>query len=191
MRNRLLRLLGKGFLGVFLLGGFVSEIDGAFGPPPVIAVQPLGISVLEGGDALFAVVPVSITPMTFQWWHDGKKIGGNSSVLVVHSVKSKDSGDYRVEITNGGGSVMSSAVTLLVLTKPLEPVLNLLPSRMTTNGFNLQLSGPAGSNYVILASSDMVNWTPIATNSAPTGTVNFTDTNAVNLNFRYYKAEIR
>jgi len=191
MRNRLIRILSKGALGVFLLGGFVSEIDGSFGPPPVIAVQPLGISVLEGGDALFAVVPVSITPMSFKWMHDGKKVGGNNALLTVHSVKRKDAGDYWVEITNGGGTTVSEKVRLIILTEPLDSVVKLLPGGMRTNGFHLELSGKAGGNYIIMASSNMVDWIPISTNAAPTGAVSFTDTNAVNLGFRYYKAVLQ
>ncbi len=191
MRNRLPRTLVKGFLGVFLLVGFASGIDGAFGPPPVIAVQPLGISVLNGGDALFAVVPVSITPMSFKWMHDGKKVGGNSSLLLVHSVSNKDAGDYWVEITNGGGTTVSEKVKLLILTEPVESVVNLLPGGMRTNGFRLELKGKVGGNYIIMASSNMVDWVAISTNAAPTGEVSFTDTNAVNLSFRYYKAVSR
>jgi hypothetical protein len=42
-----------------------------------------------------------------------------------------------------------------------------------------------------MASSNMVDWVPLVTNAAPTGVVSFTDTNAVNLGFRYYKAVSR
>jgi hypothetical protein len=62
---------------------------------------------------------------------------------------------------------------------------------MTTNGFTFQLFGPAGSNYVIQASPDLVNWVPISTNAAPTGSVSFTDTAAKSLSFRYYRAMIQ
>ena len=59
---------------------------------------------------------------------------------------------------------------------------------MTANGFQIQLSGPAGSNYVIQASADLKNWTPISTNAAPTGSISYTDVAAKNLPFRYYRA---
>lgn len=190
-QRRLIRIVASGAVCLLLLVAFSPRIDGAFGPPPVIAVQPLGISVLNGGDALFTVVPVSITPMTFKWMHDGKKVGGNSSLLSVHSVKSKDAGDYWVEITNGGGTTVSEKVKLLILTEPVESVVNLLPGGMRTNGFRLELKGKVGGNYIIMASSNMVDWVAISTNAAPTGEVSFTDTNAVNLSFRYYKAVSR
>jgi len=62
---------------------------------------------------------------------------------------------------------------------------------MTVNGFKIQLSGPAGSNYVIQASSDLKNWIPIATNAAPTGSISYTDAAAKNLALRYYRAKIQ
>lgn len=194
--------LFRGAIGVFLLVGLVFRAYGS-GAPPKIDVQPLGISVLSGGSAAFVIVTRwSATPLSFKLVHNsGKTEVENVSVvsvvlplvsvittITIPQVSDKDAGDYRVIVTNGGGSATSDKATLIVLTKPLDPVLNLLASGMTTNGFHLQLSGPSGASYVIMASSNMVDWTPISTNSAPTGTVSFTDTNAVNLGFRYYKA---
>jgi len=49
----------------------------------------------------------------------------------------------------------------------------------------------AGSTYVILASTDLANWTPIATNVANTGTVVFTDTSSSNYPVRFYRAMVQ
>jgi hypothetical protein len=62
---------------------------------------------------------------------------------------------------------------------------------LTPSGFTFQLSGPAGFTYVIQASTDLVNWVPISTNAAPTGSISFTDTAAKNFAFRYYRAMIQ
>ena len=97
-----------------------------------------------------------------------------------------------MDITNAAGSVKSSSATLVVLGDVVPVTLNILSSTlgMTAQGFNLQLSGPAGSNYVIEASTDLKTWVPISTNAAPSGTVSYTDTAATNMVLRYYRARI-
>ena len=94
---------------------------------------------------------------------------------------------------NGVGSVASSNATLIVLASTVSNVLNIVSSGtgMTANGFQIQLSGPSGSNYVIQASTDLKNWVPISTNAAPTGSVSYTDAAAINLPFRYYRAMVQ
>src|ERR1017187_450094 len=59
---------------------------------------------------------------------------------------------------------------------------------MTANGFELKLSGPMVPSYVIEASTNLTNWTPISTNSGLTGSVVFTDTEAANFSQRFYRA---
>jgi len=100
---------------------------------------------------------------------------------------------YSVEVKNGVGSVTSSNATLVVLTTTVSNVVNIVSAGtgMLANGFRIHLSGPSGSNYVIQASTDLKNWTPISTNAAPTGSVSYTDAAATNLLFRYYRAMIQ
>ena len=74
------------------------------------------------------------------------------------------------------------------------PLLSTLLSNVTSlvsKGFTIQLSAPAGSTVVIEASSDLVHWIPISTNSAPNGSVSYTDTAATNLPARYYRAMVQ
>jgi hypothetical protein len=96
-----------------------------------------------------------------------------------------------VEVKNANGTVVSSNAVLLVLLEPVVEVVRVVSSGLTTTGFNLRLAGPLGSNYVIQASSDLTNWTSISTNAAPDGTVDFTDTAALNRPQRFYRAFAR
>jgi len=50
--------------------------------------------------------------------------------------------------------------------------------------FSFLVSGNTGSNYVVQASTDLVNWTSIATNTAP---FTFVDTNMVAYSQRFYR----
>ncbi|HXR03328.1 MAG TPA: chitobiase/beta-hexosaminidase C-terminal domain-containing protein, partial [Verrucomicrobiae bacterium] len=83
--------------------------------------------------------------------------------------------------TNYGNSVAASALFLV------QPV------RFSTESFSngilqMQFIGAAGSNYVLLASTNLANWTPMATNPATTNGIIFTDPTSSNYPARFYRA---
>lgn len=60
---------------------------------------------------------------------------------------------------------------------------------MDGGGFQFVLRGLVGSNYVIQASSDLVGWAAILTNTMPAGgSMIITDWNATNITRRFYRA---
>jgi hypothetical protein len=69
---------------------------------------------------------------------------------------------------------------------------------VTTNGnfgfanhqFHFMLTGPAGSNTVISASTNLHNWLPLATNPLGSGSLIFTDKLATNYPSRFYRATL-
>ena len=62
-------------------------------------------------------------------------------------------------------------------------------SQLTTNGFQMRMSGLDGGGPVTLyASTNLVDWTPIFTNPASIGAVPFLDSTATNVPWRFYKA---
>ena len=176
---------------------------------PAVAVPPLGISVQNGGTAVFTVIDYpDLSGVNFQWYFQGKPIskgvvngttnglvGGilldlaPVSILTVTNINSANAGSYTVKSYNGSGSV-TNTVTLIVAADVVNNVIDFATSasKMTTGGFSLQLSTPAGSNVVVEASSDLRTWTPIYTNLNSTGSVSFSDTGATNYSCRYYRA---
>ena len=175
------------------------------GTPPKIDVQPVGIAVLEGGIAEFAVtvsLSTVLTTTSFTWYRNGQKVNNGLNVtllnvnsLTVGNVQSGDAGVYTVEVRNALGAVTSAPVNLVVLldtvTNIVSQVVTPLAQGMTESGFRILFSGPSGSNFVIQASSDLENWSPISTNAAPEGTVDFTDTTAAQHSRRFYRAYAR
>jgi hypothetical protein len=145
--------------------------------------------------------------MQFSWLLNGKPVPTNDttvvnvavplvgtvSTLTVDKINSAQSGNYSVVIKNGVGSVTSSNAAVVVLSSTVSNVVDIVTTGtgLTTGGFKINLSGPSGSNYVIQASTDLKNWIPIFTNNAPTGSLSYTDADAVNLSFRYYRAKIQ
>lgn len=69
-------------------------------------------------------------------------------------------------------------------------LIQLSPGGWTNGSFRLDVSGlTAHGPVVIHASTNFTAWTPIHTNSAATGTISYTDTAAVSLPRRFYRAE--
>jgi hypothetical protein len=83
--------------------------------------------------------------------------------------------------SSGWESTYSAEISYTVPPAPL-PLVSIAP---TSGGFNISVNGTAAFPYVILASSDLVNWVTLATNSAP---FVFTDLNSSNYSQRFYQA---
>ena len=155
--------------------------------PPSITTQPQGQAVTAGQSVSFSVVAGGIPAVSYQWSLEGAVLpGATNSTLALTNVQASNAGNYSVVVTNSVGSVTSSVAALTVSAPP-----TLDSAGMAATGFTFQLSVPVGSTCVILASTDLQNWTPIATNVATTATMIFTDTDATNYSARFYKALVR
>ena len=98
-----------------------------------------------------------------------------------------NAGAYDVVVAGPYGSVTSSVVTLSVTSAPL--ILS-VPHIVNTN-FTFLLSGPAGSNYVVQTSTNVLNWSPVSTSTIPvSGSINLS--NAINgYSNRFYRAHLQ
>jgi hypothetical protein len=120
---------------------------------------------------------------TFQWYLNDAAIGTNGSTLSIPNFQAADQGTYTVMLSNSLGAVTSTPA-LLLLDGPLR-----INSYSSSNGsFSLETAGVVGGTYTIEASSDLINWLPLFTNTAPNGYIDFTDTNASAWNYRFYRA---
>jgi hypothetical protein len=157
--------------------------------PPTIATQPQAQTVMAGQSATFSVTASGTAPLNYQWNFSGTNLAGaTTSVLTLTNLQATDAGSYTVVVTNSAGSI-TSAAALLTVTNPPPPRLD--AAGMTTNGFAFQMSVSAGQTYVILATANLQDWTPISTNVALTGNVLVTDTDATNFGKRFYRVELR
>jgi immunoglobulin I-set domain protein len=198
----------KAAASLVFLAFFAIQARAQLGTPPLILVQPLDITVQQGDTAVIsATVAPSLTPQSFYWFFNGLPVVTNAAIsvsnvitleldinsaVVVSSAQSTNAGSYSLRITNGVGFAISSAATLTVLPAAITNAFYFVTSGigMTVNGFQIQLSGPIGSNFVIQASSDLINWVSISTNPAPTGGVSYLDASAITNAVRFYRALI-
>ena len=158
--------------------------------PPSIQTQPNNLTVAQSQNASFSVVANGSAPFSYQWNFDGTAMSGDTNAsLTLTNVQTTQAGAYTVVVTNNAGSI-TSAVATLTVTNPIVTLSLFGGGGLTPNGFTFQLSVPVGITYVILASTDLQTWTPIATNVATNGNVVFTDTAATNYPCRFYRAMV-
>jgi len=182
---------------------WTAKCEAQLGTPPIIAVQPLGCAVPKGGTICISCTTVSLTPMTFSWTLNGRHVSeqwvsnyvdvlvGTISTLVIKNASAGNNGSYSMTASNAVGSVTSDSVSVSVL-GTIAPLTLSVTSNSPAIGFGFQVSGPEGSNFVVEASSDLNNWTPIFTNKAPPGgTVSYTDPAAANYPSRFYRARFQ
>lgn len=108
---------------------------------PTIVTQPVSVSVSPGGTATFTVTATP-APLTYQWRKDGVAISGaTSSTLTIANAQTANAGTYTVVVSNNtGGSVVSNAVTLTVLSSTTAA-----GAQFSGGGFHTLFIKPDGS----------------------------------------------
>ncbi|HVM47636.1 MAG TPA: immunoglobulin domain-containing protein [Candidatus Acidoferrum sp.] len=153
---------------------------------PDITMQPSNQTVLAGGSASFSVQATSQAPLDYQWYFNQTNLLAvpDSPLLSLSGVQAAQAGGYSVVVSNIGGSITSSLALLTVLVP--SPIL-VSPSLTEEGGFQVGVAGEPGSNYVIEASTNLSDWTPLETNTSP---FTFTDPGAgsLDLPLRFYRA---
>jgi hypothetical protein len=69
-----------------------------------------------------------------------------------------------------------------------NPILLTDPERLVNGAFNFTILGSPGQVLAVETSTNLTVWTPIGTVTNVTGSVEFTDPAATNLERRYYRA---
>lgn len=90
--------------------------------PPVIATQPVSGTWPEGSPATLAVIATGTEPLSYQWFKDGGRLPeATNRVLEIPVLRLAEAGDYRVEVTNVAGVVLSEPAVVTV--QPEDPYL--------------------------------------------------------------------
>jgi len=103
-----------------------------------------------------------------------RKVVTQGPSLVLNNVGFGNAGSYDVVVSGPYGSVTSSVVNVTVTISPL--IMSSPQVTASKTNFTFILSGPAGSNYVLQASTNLSNWIPVSTSSIPSsGTINISN----------------
>ena len=133
-------------------------------------------------------------PFAYRWFKDGSVLtnGGNISgvftnLLQIQNLSTADTGAYSVMITNTFGSVTSAPAFLQVITPPVILV-NDGAFGFDTNGFGFSISGTTGSLLQVLGSTNLIDWSLLATLTNQTGIERFVDP-VTNRPSQFYRAK--
>jgi Ig-like domain-containing protein/immunoglobulin I-set domain protein len=85
---------------------------------PVIAGQPVPLTVASGSSAVFRVFLSGAAPFNFQWLKNGVVLAGapNSPTLWVQNSTAADAGTYACKVTNAFGTTQTNNTSLAVVT---------------------------------------------------------------------------
>lgn len=157
---------------------------------PVIVTQPQSQTVTAGAQVTFAMVVSGTAPLSYQWKFNTADLpGATSSRLMLTNVQTSQAGDYSVVVSNKAGSVTSS-VARLTFQVPLLLELRLHTPGVVKGQFQFLLSGPIHTNFVIWASADLIDWSPLQTNRVVDGTAAFADLSQPLAPCRFYRATL-
>lgn len=85
----------------------------------------------------------------------------------------------------GNESGFSNEASYVMPVTPAALAMPASPGAQPAGPFSFTVSGDAGQNYVVQASTNLLDWVSVQTNTAP---FQFTDTNAVGVEVRFYRA---
>jgi hypothetical protein len=153
--------------------------------PPTITAQPQSQTVSPGGSVSLTVTASGTLPLAYQWRTNSVDAAGRTGTsLPLGNFQSSNEGNYSVVVSNPLG-VVTSATAQLYLDAPLRFTNWSLDA---SGRFTAVLLGVVNSNYVIGSSTDLVNWSDLSTNAAPSGIIGFTDPDATSYSNRFYRA---
>ena len=172
----------------------VDGVNGAYGTvvlnsalnvPPSITSQPVGKTAAPGSTVTLNATATGHAAPGCQWWLNGSALPGcTNSTLTISNFQAAKAGTYSMTASNVLGAVVTSPAQL-VLNARLH--LDSFGPNPTNNLFQMRVVGFANSNYVVMASTDLKNWLPLATNSTPSGLWNFQDVQSGTFGSRFYK----
>ncbi|UOQ74385.1 PQQ-dependent sugar dehydrogenase [Hymenobacter cellulosilyticus] len=114
---------------------------------PVITTQPTSVAAVPGSAATFSVAATGSAPLAYQWQKNGVNIAGaTSSSYTIASVVAADAGQFRVVVSNGVGTVTSTAATLTIAapnTAPTAQILTPATGATYVAGSTISFSGSA------------------------------------------------
>ena len=148
---------------------------------PQITTPLTNTVALVGQPVTMSVAATGQATLKYYWKHNGTKITGSGSSLTLNSVSSTSAGTYSVMASNSVGTATSTASLTVVSTAAAK----LSPAVQPTAGvFNFTVTGVTGYKYAVQATTDMINWTALQTNTAP---FVFTDNNSSQFGRRFYR----
>ncbi len=124
---------------------------------------------------------------SYQWrWNGTNIVGATNAMLTLNNFQPMQTGSYGVVVSNFAGTVASVDAIVTVIGEHALRFTNW--GRTSAGLFRLQMLCAPGSQCIIQASTNLVNWLPIFTNMVQRESFEFVDLAATNYLWRFYRA---
>ena len=161
---------------------FRAKIDG-YPAPSITAFSPVNGN--AGGTV--TITGTNFSTASTVWFNGTNAAFTVNSDLQITATVPAGAASGKISVVASGGLATSAANFIVTATNPpaITPSFSLLT--FTNNQFQFTITGTAGSNYVVQASTNLTapNWIPQKTNAAP---FVFIQSNANLFNQRFYRA---
>jgi hypothetical protein len=155
---------------------------------PYITEQPANQNAVVGSSVAFRTTASGSWPDTgflqYHWKLNGADLPGAGGILTISNVQPANAGYYTVEISTVVGTVTSTPAMLSVYSTAAAS-LDSASVNVANGNFQFNITGIPGFRYVISATTNLIDWQPIATNLSP---FTFVETNAGAFPQRFYRA---
>ena len=155
---------------------------------PVTATPLSNLVRCQGDDAVFSTAASGTGPFSYIWLKSGIAISGQTgNSLNLNNVNTNDAATYAVIVCGACGSTTNSAT--LVVNMPSPPTLS-ITCQEDGSVKVCAAGGVSGQKYILLSSTNLVNWTVVSTNTADsTGASEFIDSDATNYSNCFFRTE--
>jgi len=119
--------------------------------PPSISRQPQALTLNPGGSGSLSVDGTGLPLPNYQWFKGGTPLAGQTNAtLTFNNAQAGDAGSYTVRLTNGAGTVTSTAAAVTVIVPAVAPVITTQPSTQTAiAGTSVRFSVTAASSAAL------------------------------------------
>ena len=150
---------------------FTVTILGSAAQPALIN-SLTNLVVVAGQTGTFIATPAGGPALTYQWNFNGTNLPSASGpVLKLNNVTTNQAGIYSVTARTASASTSRAATLTVYATAAAK----LTPAAPASGQYTLAVAGVPGYKYVVQASTNLMVWVPLQTNTAP---FSFVDTNA-------------
>ncbi len=153
---------------------------------PTITVQPLGQTNLVGTSVTLSVMANGTEPLSYRW-----RCGGTTYPPGTNTFVADQPGNYTVVVSNLAGAVTSAVAAVAFTNPPPAQPGHFDSSRRLADGtVQLNMTGTAGSNYILQSTSDWIQWSNLCTLSDTDGVFMWVDAWATNGGHRFYRLRV-
>lgn len=153
------------------------------GESPTITAMLTTNTAIAGQNVTFSITATGTGPLAYQWMYNAANIASaTNAFLTLSNVTVAQAGAYYVTVSNSAGATNSAAASLTVYATTAA---TLTPAAHVSGQFAVNVSGVTNYQYVVQASTNLVDWVSVQTNTAP---FTFVDSNTSQFNQRFYRS---